>query len=50
VLDHLTEALKRAYIIADNQLALNTGWDETRSRTRRTESSVIERARRSRRT
>jgi len=28
VLDHLTEAHKRAYIIADNQLALNAGWDE----------------------
>ncbi len=29
VLDHLTEAQKRAYILADNQLALNSGWDET---------------------
>jgi DNA modification methylase len=29
VLDHLSEAQKRAYIIADNQLALNAGWDET---------------------
>ena len=29
VLDHLTDAQKRAYIIADNQLALNAGWDET---------------------
>src|SRR6202162_2567428 len=29
ILDHLTEAQKRAYIIADNQLALNAGWDET---------------------
>jgi len=28
VLDHLTEAQQRAYIIADNQLALNAGWDE----------------------
>jgi DNA modification methylase len=28
VLDHLTEAQKRAYIIADNQLALNAGWDD----------------------
>jgi len=28
VLDHLTEAQKRAYIIADNQLAMNAGWDE----------------------
>jgi len=26
-LGHLTEAQKRAYIIADNQLALNSGWD-----------------------
>jgi hypothetical protein len=29
VLDHLTEAQKRAYILADNQLALNAGWDDT---------------------
>jgi DNA modification methylase len=29
VLDHLTEQQKRAYILADNQLALNAGWDET---------------------
>src|SRR5579872_6444485 len=29
VLDHLTEAQKRAYIIADNQLAMNAGWDYT---------------------
>jgi 16S rRNA G966 N2-methylase RsmD len=35
VLDHLTETQKRAYILADNQLALNdqnparTGWDES---------------------
>jgi DNA modification methylase len=28
VLDHLSETQKRAYIIADNQLALNAGWDE----------------------
>ncbi len=28
MLDHLTEAQKRAYVIADNQLALNAGWDE----------------------
>ena len=27
-LGHLTEAQKRAYIIADNKLALNCGWDE----------------------
>src|SRR3972149_6348578 len=28
VLDHLTETQKRAYIIADNRLALSAGWDE----------------------
>ncbi len=28
VLDHLSEVQKRAYIIADNKLALNAGWDE----------------------
>lgn len=28
VLGHLTEAQRRAYIIADNKLALNAGWDE----------------------
>ena len=27
VLDHLTETQKRAYLLADNQLALNAGWD-----------------------
>ena len=27
-LGHLTEAQKRAYVIADNRLALNAGWDE----------------------
>jgi DNA modification methylase len=27
-LSHLTEAQKRAYILVDNQLALNAGWDE----------------------
>src|ERR1700747_3265261 len=27
VLDHLTESQKRAYIIADNRLAENAGWD-----------------------
>src|SRR5580704_15603772 len=29
VLDHLTETQKRAYILADNQLALNAGWNES---------------------
>ena len=29
VLRHLSEAQKRALVIADNQLALNAGWDET---------------------
>ena len=28
VLAGLTEAQKRAYVIADNKLALNSGWDE----------------------
>ena len=27
-LGHLSETQKRAYIIADNKLALNAGWDE----------------------
>ena len=26
--EHLTDAQKRAYILADNRLALNSGWDE----------------------
>jgi DNA modification methylase len=33
VLDHLTDAQKRAYVIADNKLALNAGWDEDLLRT-----------------
>ncbi|MFH1158587.1 MAG: site-specific DNA-methyltransferase [Pseudomonadota bacterium] len=33
VLDHLTEAQKRAYVIADNKLALNAGWDDEILRT-----------------
>jgi DNA modification methylase len=28
VIDHLNETQRRAYILADNQLALNAGWDE----------------------
>src|ERR1041384_1993613 len=28
VLDHLSDTQRRAYIIADNKLALNAGWDE----------------------
>ena len=27
-LDHMSEAQKRAYLLADNKLALNAGWDE----------------------
>ena len=29
VLDHLSESQRRAYVIADNQIALNAGWDDT---------------------
>jgi ParB-like chromosome segregation protein Spo0J len=28
VLDHLTPTQRRAYVLADNKLALNAGWDE----------------------
>ena len=28
ILDHLSEAQKRAYIVADNQIALSAGWDD----------------------
>lgn len=28
-LEHMTEDQKRAYVIADNKLALNAGWDDT---------------------
>ena len=28
ILDHLTDAQRRAYVLADNKLALNAGWDE----------------------
>jgi ParB-like chromosome segregation protein Spo0J len=27
-LEHMTEVQKRAYVLADNKLALNAGWDE----------------------
>lgn len=33
VLDHLTDSQKRAYVIADNKLALNAGWDDDLLRT-----------------
>ena len=29
VLDHLTPKQKKAYVIADNQIAINAGWDES---------------------
>jgi hypothetical protein len=32
VLGHLSEAQRRALVIADNQLALNSGWDEEQLR------------------
>ena len=32
VIDHLTESEKRAYMIADNKLALNAGWDDQKLR------------------
>ena len=28
LVDYLTEAQKKAYIIADNRMALDAGWDE----------------------
>ena len=28
VLDHLSDTQRRAYVLADNKLALNAGWDE----------------------
>jgi hypothetical protein len=27
--EHLSEAQKRAYVLADNQIALQAGWDDT---------------------
>ena len=41
-LAHLTEAQKRAYIIADNQLALNSGWDEAMLRAELQDLQAIE--------
>jgi ParB/RepB/Spo0J family partition protein len=38
VLGHLSEAQRRALVIADNQLALNAGWDEDMRRVTRTAS------------
>src|SRR6202140_1342473 len=32
VLGHLSEAQRRSLVIADNQLALNSGWDEEKLR------------------
>jgi ParB/RepB/Spo0J family partition protein len=43
VLRHLSEAQRRALVIADNQLALNSGWDEEMLRlelVHRTDSSL----------
>ncbi|WP_203413892.1 ParB N-terminal domain-containing protein [Entomobacter blattae] len=28
-IDHLDDAQKRAYVLADNRIALNAGWDYT---------------------
>src|SRR5512146_3131711 len=28
ILDHLTETQRRAYVLADNKLSLNAGWNE----------------------
>lgn len=39
VLSHLTETQKRAYVIADNKLALNAGWDDEMLRLEFTELS-----------
>jgi ParB-like chromosome segregation protein Spo0J len=39
ILDYLSETQKRAYIIADNRLALNAGWDEE---TRRIELAALD--------
>jgi ParB-like chromosome segregation protein Spo0J len=39
--DHLTEAQKRAYILADNKLAQNAGWDRERLYGELMELSVI---------
>jgi hypothetical protein len=36
-LGHLSDAQRKALVIADNQLALNAGWDEVRARAHRTQ-------------
>lgn len=41
-LSHLSEAQKRAYIIADNKLALNAGWDDEMLRLELTGFSIDE--------
>ena len=40
VLDHLTEAQRRALVLADNKLALNAGWDEAMLRVEMTDLDV----------
>lgn len=41
-LGHLTETQKRAYVIADNKLALNAGWDEELLRIEFEELSMLD--------
>lgn len=41
-LKHLTEAQKRAYVIADNKIALNAGWDEDMLRVELGELDALE--------
>lgn len=40
-LDHLSEAQRRAYVIADNKLALNAGWNEDMLRIELTELEAL---------
>jgi DNA modification methylase len=40
-LAHMSEAQKRAYVLADNQLALNAGWDEALLRLELTDLSEL---------